>query len=278
MSDLPETGGMSPMRPGVRETWAQWWASVAAASLVAVAMLVAWHGLVRLLDLPKIMLPTPGQVLAAGWLRREALITGSLTTLATALLGLAVAIGVGSLISILFSQSRWLRRAFFPYVVFLQTVPIVAIAPLLIIWSGYEFRTAVIATVIICLFPIVNNVTEGLSAAMPEHADLFQLHGATRWQTLTRLQIPTAIPYLVLGTRISSGLAVIGAIVAEFFVSNGSTYEGLGALMTSWQGLMQTDALMAALAMSTLLGLLLFGGVNALATVFLSRYMNSTDN
>lgn len=269
---------MTPARRGNRETWTQWWASVAAASLVAVVMLLAWHGSVRLFDLPKIMLPTPGQVLAAGWLRRDALITGSLTTLATALMGLAVAVGVGSLISILFSQSRWLRRAFFPYVVFLQTVPIVAIAPLLIIWSGYEFRTAVIATVIICLFPIVNNVTTGLASAMPEHADLFQLHGATRWQTLTRLQIPTAIPYLILGTRISSGLAVIGAIVAEFFVSNGSTYEGLGALMTSWQGLMQTDALMAALAMSTMLGLLLFGGVNALATVFLSRYMITTDN
>ncbi|MEM6779512.1 MAG: ABC transporter permease [Planctomycetota bacterium] len=263
---------------GRSESWGQWWGSVGAALGVAVLLITGWQVGVVVMNVPKIMLPTPTQVIAAAWTQRENLIVGSATTLATACIGLFVAVVIGTFISILFSQSRSLRRALFPYVIFLQTVPIVAIAPLLIIWSGYEFRTAVIATVIICLFPIVNNVTTGLSSAMPEHADLFRLHGATRWQLLTRLQIPTAIPYLVLGTRISSGLAVIGAIVAEFFVSNGATYEGLGALMTSWQGLMQTDALMAALGMSTLLGVILFGSVNAISRLFLSRYLRETES
>ncbi|MEM6980522.1 MAG: ABC transporter permease [Planctomycetota bacterium] len=250
-----------------------WVASAAAAVLVAIVLITVWHFAVVLLQLPKIMLPTPWQVAQAGWQQREDLIQGSMTTLLTACAGLIWAVVVGSAISIVFSQSKRLRRAFFPYVVFLQTVPIVAIAPLLIIWSGYEFRTAVIATVIICLFPIVNNVTTGLASASLEHQDLFRIHHASRWQTLIRLQIPTAIPYLVLGTRISSGLAVIGAIVAEFFVSNGANYEGLGAMMTRWQGLMQTDALMAALAMSTLLGLVLFGSVNGFAKLLLQRYL-----
>lgn len=223
-------------------------------------------------DLPKILLPTPSQVFAAGWQRRHELVAASLVTFMTAAVSLLVAIVIGCGLSILFSQSRLLRRALFPYVVFLQTVPIVAIAPLLIIWSGYEFRTAVIATVIICLFPIVNNVTTGLQSSRREHQDLFRLYGASRLQTLLRLQIPTSIPYLLLGARISSGLAVIGAIVAEFFVSNGANYVGLGALMTRWQGLLQTDALIAALDMSTLLGLLLFSAVEWLGRIFLSRY------
>lgn len=239
---------------------------------VAVVAALAWYLSIRIFELPKILLPTPFQVLAAGWQRRQELVAASLVTFFTAALSLLVALLIGGGLSIVFSQSRLLRRALFPYVVFLQTVPIVAIAPLLIIWSGYEFRTAVIATVIICLFPIVNNVTMGLQASRIEHRDLFRLYGASRLQTLLRLQIPTSIPYLLLGARISSGLAVIGAIVAEFFVSNGANYVGLGALMTRWQGLLQTDALIAALGMSTLLGLVLFSAVDWLGRIFLSRY------
>ncbi len=241
-------------------------------AIVAVLAGALWHVGVRMFDLPKILLPTPSEVIQAGWQRRGELYAASLVTFYTAAVSLLVAILLGSLLAIVFSQSRLLRRALFPYVVFLQTVPIVAIAPLLIIWSGYEFRTAVIATVIICLFPIVNNVTMGLQASRTEHRDLFRLYGASRLQTLMRLQVPTAIPYLLLGARVSSGLAVIGAIVAEFFVSNGAAYVGLGALMTRWQGLYQTDALIAALGMSTLVGLLLFAGVDWARRIFLNRY------
>lgn len=240
--------------------------------LVAVAGVLIWHGSVRWFELPRILLPTPIEVVHAGWQRGGDLFSAGWMTLYTATVSLIVAIVIGSFLSIVFSQSRLLKRAFFPYVVFLQTVPIVAIAPLLIIWSGYEFRTAVIATVIICLFPIVNNVTTGLISARVEHRELFQLYGASRLQTLCRLQIPTAIPYLILGARVSSGLAVIGAIVAEFFVSNGADYVGLGALMTAWQGLLQTDALIAALGVSTLLGLILFGAVVLVGRVFFHRY------
>ncbi|EKJ99574.1 ABC transporter, permease protein putative membrane protein [Rhodopirellula baltica SH28] len=250
------------------------WAWTAFAVIVVAALgIAAWHFIVKLFDLPKLLLPTPWQVAEAGWQHRDVLLKSGWITLWTATVSLFVAVIIGGAVSILFSQSRLLRRALFPYVVFLQTVPIVAIAPLLVIWSGYEFRTAVIATVIICLFPIVNNVTTGLTSVRPEHNDLLRMYGATRWQRLCRAQIPTAIPFLVLGARISSGLAVIGAIVAEFFVSNGADYEGLGAVMTGWQARTMTDALMAALAVSTLLGLILFGGVNLLSRLFLKRYL-----
>ena len=158
-----------------------------------------------------------------------------------------------------------------------RQVPIVAITPLLIIWSGYQFRTVVIVTVIICLFPIVNSVTAGLMAIDRQLADLFTLYGASRVKRLIRLQVPTAVPFLVLGIKTSSGLAVIGAIVAEFFVGNGTEYDGLGTLMTHWQGFVRTDALIAAVFASTLLGLLLFGAVDLFARTALRRWTSTTN-
>lgn len=250
----------------------QWLASAGLVMGVAVAGILIWELAVWAFQLPKALLPTPRQVLAAAGEEREALLRGFTMTGIAATVGLLVAILVGSAISIAFSQSRKIRLAFFPYVIFLQTVPIVAIAPLLIIWSGYQFRTVVIVTVIVCLFPIVNNVTAGLLSVSQDLADLFTLYGGGKLKRLLRLQVPTSIPYLVLGARISSGLAVIGAIVAEFFVGNGSSYDGLGTLMTGWQARIKTDALMAAVVASTLLGLLLFGAVQLTSLTLLRRW------
>jgi NitT/TauT family transport system permease protein len=243
-------------------------------SVIAVALggLAVWLIVLRLFDLPPILLPSPLRVFQAAMQKRNELAIGMLSTGVAAVAGLASAIIVGCLISVLFSQSRTIRRAFFPYVIFLQTVPIVAIAPLLITWSGYKFRTVVIVTVIICLFPIISNVTAGLMTIERELADLFRLYGANRFKRLWKLQIPSAVPYLVLGAKISSGLAVIGAIVAEFFVGNGTSFYGLGSLMTGWQAMQKTDALIAALFLSTLLGLLLFGSVHLFSHYILRRW------
>ncbi len=246
--------------------------SVGLAIAVAVCGLLLWEAVVWFFQLPKALLPTPRQVFHAAVEQRQAIMRGTITTGIAAACGLLAAIVIGSLISIVFSQSRRIRLAFFPYVVFLQTVPIVAIAPLLIIWSGYQFRTVVIVTVIVCLFPIINNVTAGLLSINQDLSDLFALYGGGRFKKLARLQIPTAIPYLMLGAKISSGLAVIGAIVAEFFVGNSSSYDGLGTLMTGWQGRLKTDALIAALLASTVLGLLLFGTVQLVSVTILRRW------
>lgn len=240
--------------------------------LVAVAILFVWHGITWAFEMPNALLPPPMQVFRAAKENAGTLSTAFLSTGIAATLGLLAAIALGSLISVAFSQSASIRRAFFPYVVFLQTVPIVAIAPLLIIWSGYQLRTVVIVTVIVCLFPIVNSVTAGLTAIDRQWSDLFSLYGASRGSRLRRLQIPAAIPYLVLGAKTSSGLAVIGAIVAEFFVGNGSAYDGLGTLMTHWQAFLKTDALIAAVFASTILGLVLFGSVELVGRTVLRRW------
>lgn len=246
---------------------------------VLAGFLVAWHVAVLVFKFHPIVLPSPYPVALVAWKERVVLCKALVATGGAALLGLGLSIVIGSIIAMLFSQSSRIRAAFYPYVVFLQTVPIVAIAPLLITWFGYGFRTVVLVAMIISLFPIVSNVTAGLISVDQNLTDLFRLSRATRWQLLVKLRIPSAISHLVLGTRISAGLAVIGAIVGELFVGYSSSgYDGLGAVMTHWQNLARTDAIMAAVAGSTLLGVLTLGFVNFAAAVFLRRWTSGNGN
>lgn len=243
---------------------------------VAVVGLLIWEAIVWAWALPPALLPTPRQCFAAAVRERGTLLRGTVSTGAAAVAGLATAVALGSALAVLFSQSRRIRLAIFPYMILLQTVPIVAIAPLLIIWSGYTFRTVVIVTLIVCLFPIVNTVTAGLLALDRDTSDLFRLYGAGRIKRLAHLQVPSAIGFLMLGTKTSAGLAVIGAIVAEFFVGNGTNYDGLGTLMTGWQAMVRTDALIAALFASAGLGLALFGTVQLISKTALRRWTRPT--
>ena len=249
-------------------------ATVVPLMIVALLILAVWQALVLVMDWPPAVLPSPKLVFEAMYSTRALLIRGMLTTGAAAATGLLAAIVVGTSLGLLFSQSARLRLALFPYMIFLQTVPIIAIAPLLIIWSGYQFRSVVIVTVIVALFPITNSVTTGLITLRKQWEDLFILYGASRYKKLLRLQIPNAIPYLVLGTKNSTGLAVIGAIVAEFFVGSGASYKGLGALMTKWQGAIKTPEVVAALFASTLLGLMLFAAVELISRTLLRRWLD----
>lgn len=246
-------------------------------SLVFFGILLLWQAVAVGLRIHPIILPSPIRVAGVAWQERTTLIAGFGLTGAAALLGLVASIILGTVVAVLFSQSRWLRAALYPYVVFLQTVPIVAIAPLLITWFGYGFRTVVFVACIISLFPVISNVTAGLLSVDENLKDLFRLNRATRWQTLIKLRIPLAVSHLILGTRVSAGLAVIGAIIGEFFVGNGAGgYQGLGTLMTGWQNLARTDALMAVVLTSTLLGLMMIGLVNGIARKALSRWTRSS--
>jgi NitT/TauT family transport system permease protein len=241
--------------------------------VVFAGFVMAWYLAVVAFNIHPIVLPAPLRVLDVAWQERVTLAKGFLTTGAAALLGLTFSMLVGSSVAILFSQSKLVRSAFYPYVIFLQTVPIVAIAPLLITWFGYGFKTVVLVASIISLFPIISNVTAGLVSVDDNLRDLFKLSGASRLQTLVKLRIPFAVSHLILGTRISAGLAVIGAIVGEFFVGSGAAgYAGLGTLMTGWQNLARTDALIAVVFVSTLLGVAMLTSVNLIARVLLWRW------
>jgi NitT/TauT family transport system permease protein len=240
------------------------WIRIAAPIGVLFAVAIAWHLAVDWFKLPPILLPKPARVLQAIWTERVRLVQGAWVTLQASVLGLGASALIGSLVAILFSQSAWIRTALYPYVIFLQTVPIVAIAPLLIVWSGAEFRTVVLVSCIISIFPIISNVTSGLLSIDSNHLDLFRLQGASRWQTLLKLRIPSAMRALVQGLRISCGLAVIGAIVGELFVGNSGTSDGLGSLMNAMQANLRTAELIGAILACTLLGILLFLGVELL--------------
>src|SRR5262249_5984204 len=152
---------------------------------------------------------------------RAELAQAMLKTSASALIGFALSTLTGIAIAILLSSSRSIQRAFYPYAVFFQTVPIIAIAPLLVIWFGYGMQTVVASAFIVSIFPVIANTLNGILSTDPNLRDLFQLYGASPGATLFKLRFPSALPQILTGLRVASGLAVIGAIVGEFIGGQG---------------------------------------------------------
>lgn len=245
--------------------------------LVALFVLLFWEAIIWAGDLHRVLLPRPWDVAQQAWQERDALLLGCLVTGWAAILGLFCSFVLGAVIGILFSQFRFLRIGSFPYVMFLQTVPIIGIAPLLVTWSGYQFRTVIYVVMIISLFPIINGVTSGLLSTQPQWNALLQIYGAGRIQALIKLRIPAAVPYILVGLRTSGGLAVIGAIVGDFFIGFGGQHDGLGTLMLSWLNQQRTAALMAAMLASALVGLFVYGMVNLLSSTVLKRWNQPFD-
>jgi len=183
------------------------------------------------------------------------------------------ALALGFLLAVVFAQNRMIERAFLPYAVTLQTTPIVAIAPLILIWVGGDHadRAVLILATIVAFFPILANTTLGLRSADPQLTELFQLYGASRLQTLLRLQIPTALPYLLAGMKISGGLALIGAVVAEFVAGSG-TSTGLAWRIVEASNRLQVAKMFAALALLSLLGIGIYALLSALERWLLSSW------
>lgn len=244
----------------MKRTASQFLLQVVAPPLATFAIvLVLWHLATVVLSIKAYILPSPLAVARAAIDKRGELLGATMLTARGALAGLGMSLWVGLLVSFIFSQSRVVQRSFYPYAIFLQTVPIVAIAPLMIIWFGYGFLSVALIAFIISLFPIITNGTAGLTDLDPNLLELFELNNASRWQVLFKLRLPNAIPYLANGVKISSGLSVIGAIIGEFFSSYGKDRYGLGYIIYTATGRLNTDYLFAAIFASTLLGLVIFG-------------------
>jgi NitT/TauT family transport system permease protein len=240
--------------------------------LLAVVLGV-WQAVVQIWKIPPFLLPAPIDVARAALDNLPKLASATGITAAGAACGFAVSLTVGVLIAIVFSQSAIVRRSFFPYAIFFQTVPIVAIAPLIVLWSGTGFRSVVLVAFIVSVFPIITNATAGLTSIDPDLLDLFRLHGASRWQTLVKLRLPGAVPSTVTGAKTSSGLAVIGTIVGEFFVGyDPSEHFGLGYLIQESTTQLKVDVVLCAVVLATLLGLIVFGTVNLIGALVLTRY------
>lgn len=235
------------------------------------ACLFAWEVLVRVLAVPDYLVPSPGAILAVALEERASLLPAALVTLSGALGGLLASLVVGMLSAMLFSQARWIRASLYPWAIFLQTVPIVAIAPLIVLWCGAGFQSIVLVSFLLSVFPILSNTAEGLTRIEPELLELFSLHRASRLQALWKLRLPHSVPYLLAGTRVAAGLTVIGAIVGEFFAGYGTSNPGLGYLILQSAGQLKTGLLFASVGLSTLLGLLLFLAVGLVSRLILSR-------
>jgi NitT/TauT family transport system permease protein len=246
-----------------------WWGwRWGAPAIVAGVMIGLWYTVsYRLLtEDTRFLVPPPDAVLRVGFLdsvNRAELLSGLLLSARVAMLGLAAAAVVGIGLAITMSQARWLERSVFPYLVLLQATPILAVVPLYGFWFGYGFNTRVLVCFLISLFPIVANTLFGLRSVDQDHHDLFTLHGAGRITRLWKLQLPSALPSIFTGLRISAGLAVIGAIVGDFFFRQGEV--GMGVLIDQYRARLQSEQLFAAVILSAAFGLAVFLVFGALA-------------
>ncbi len=234
------------------------WQKLVWPAAVALLLLALWQGLVVAFEVPVFLVPSPLRVAQALFEDAGLLFDALLNTLRITLLAFVLAVLLGTAIAFAFVQSRAIETAFFPYAVLLQVTPVVAIAPLIIIWVKDPTASLVVCAALVALFPVIANTTLGLRSVDPGLLAYFRLQGATRWQTLRRLRIPSALPYFFGGLRISSGLALIGAVVAEFVAGTGGTGTGLAyqILFAGYQ--LNIPRMFAALALIALAGVALF--------------------
>ncbi|GMA32686.1 ABC transporter permease [Litorihabitans aurantiacus] len=252
------------------------WVAQAVSIVVALAGIVAVWSFVSLVVLSperRFLLPPPHEVVAT--LGRPAVMGPMLealgrTTLVAAL-GLAIAIAVGTVWAVLMAQSRWAERVLYPYAVIMQTIPILALTPLIGIWFGYGVPARVVVAVIIAVFPIISSTFFGLTSAPSAAAhDLFTLARASRWQRLVKLQAPAAVPSIFTGLRTAAGLSVIGAIVGDFFFQQGAI--GVGGLLRVYTLRLDMEALLTAVGLTATFGVCVFSVFAALDRAVVGRW------
>lgn len=251
------------------------WMSIAAPVAVGLIFLALWHALVVISAVPSYIVPGPLLVLETLLQDWESLYDSLLITLQVTGSALGLAVLLGSLLSILFVQSRLLESALLPYAVILQVTPLVAIAPLIIIWVNEPYDALVICATVACIFPVIANTTVGLRSVDAGLLDLFRLYGASRTQILLRLRVPSAAPYFFAGLRVATALALIGAVVAEFVAGTGGTRSGLAYQILQSGLQLKIPRLFAALFLITATGVVLFLLVSWLSRLVLRRWHES---
>jgi NitT/TauT family transport system permease protein len=218
------------------------------------------------------ILPSPSAVLRAIGKRHEDLFASLIATTEAAVSGFVLSVVVGIAVAVILSTSRLIRRAFYPYTVFFQTVPIVAVAPLLVIWFGFGFRPVTASAFVASVFPVIANTLAGFLSVDSNLRDLFRLYGASRIATLLKLSFPAALPSIVTGLRIAAGLSVIGAIVGEFVTGILTSGGGLGITIIAAKRQGNVDVIFAAVLFASFLGLAMFGAINLLGYLLLRRW------
>jgi NitT/TauT family transport system permease protein len=221
----------------------------------------------------RFLLPPPHEVIEEGFLAEKArsdIIDALGVTTEVALVGLAIAFALGSLLAVLMSQAKWIERSLYPYAVFLQTVPILALVPLMGFWFGFGTTSRVTVCVIISIFPLIINPLQGLLDADRGLHDLLSLNRAGRWTRLVKLQVPSAMPQVFTGLQTAAGLSVVGAVVGDFYFGRGET--GLGLLLSRYSSRLQSQELLATVIVACALGLVVFWAFGALGRRAVGRW------
>lgn len=243
--------------------------------VVLVVMLILWDRIVAWNDIPHYILPGPGLVfetLIKDW---AILFDALLVTVQITLMALAVAVLGGVGLAILFTQSRWMEMSFYPYAVILQVTPIVAIAPLIFIYVDSRIAGLLLCAWLVAFFPVLSNTTLGLNSADHGLRDLFRIYGATRWQRLRYLQLPSALPYFLGGLRIAGGLSLIGAVVAEYVAGTGGIGSGLAFRILEAGYRLNIPRMFAALILIAATGVIIFACLSYLSHMLLRKWHES---
>ncbi|MDE2229440.1 MAG: ABC transporter permease [Alphaproteobacteria bacterium] len=243
--------------------------------VVGVLVVAGWHEAVRFFAIPPYVLPGPGVIARTLWTDGPSLLASLLVTLRITVAALALAVALGGALAVLFSLSKTVEVSFFPYAVILQVTPVVSIAPLIIIWVNDVFAALLVCATIVAFFPIVANTTLGLNSADRNLVDLFRLYGAGRLQTLRLLRLPSALPLFLAGVRISGGLALIGAVVAEFVAGTGGAKTGLASRIIEAGYRLEIPRMFAALFLLSLTGIVIFAVLSWLSRRLLRHWHES---
>jgi len=243
--------------------------------LLALALgLLAWDLVVRIKDIQPFVLPSPGMVFSTLWSDWPILGASLATTLLTTLQGFVLAVIGGVGLAVLFNQSRLVEYSFYPYAVILQVTPVVAIAPLLLVYLPQP--AAVLACAwIVAFFPVLSNTTLGLNSVDRNLVDLFRLYGASRWQLLRHLKLPAALPYILGGIRIAAGLALIGAVMAEIAAGSAGAGSGLAFRIAESGYRLNIPRMFAALLLLSAAGVVIFFTLTILTHLALRRWHES---
>jgi NitT/TauT family transport system permease protein len=238
-------------------------------------VIIAWQAYVTIAEVPHYILPSPlriAQALSTDW---EILGRALLITLRTTFLALILALVGGVLLSVILVQSRWVELAFFPYAVIMQVTPIVAIAPLILIYTETTQQALLICAFLVAFFPVLANTTQGLKSTDHNLLNLFELYGASRWQTLLYLKIPNALPFFLAGLKIAGGLALIAAVVAEFAAGTAGGNAGLAFRLLESQFRLNIPRLFAALVLLSLTGVLIYAATSLISYLLLRKWHES---
>lgn len=240
-----------------------------------VALALAWQYILTLLGTPDYLLPKPTDIVTAAVENGANLAAAVWTTAYESAIGFLLSVAIGAAFAIALATSRWIESSIYPYAIVMQTIPIVAVAPIIVIWFGAGLNAVVIIAFLIGFFPMLSNTLIGLHSTDQNLRNLFYLYNAGKWQTMWRLRIPAALPYMAGGLKISASLSVVGSIVGEYVAGIGGGNGGLGFAITNAAIRLQTPYLFACGLSASALGILFFLLINAASNRMLSSWHES---